>query len=204
MRDEDAPEFYLRAGGPHWGSRRRGIATVAACTLLLTAWDAWPQASTSSEYAVKSAFLLHFAQFAEWPASAFKDANAPLTFCVLGEHEFLGTLDESISGKTIGNRTLRVQHLKELQEATACQVIFVGSDDKKRIPALFASLKDAPVLTVGDTENFAQNGGMIGLFLEDSKIRFEINLGSVEHAKLRINAKLLALAKTVIGGSRGN
>jgi hypothetical protein len=84
------------------------------------------------------------------------------------------------------------------------QVIFVGADDKKRIPALLATLKDAPVLTVGDTENFAQNGGMIGLFLEDSKIRFEINLGSVEHAKLRISAKLLAQAKTVIGGSRGN
>ena len=45
------------------------------------------------------------------------------------------------------------------------QVIFVGADDKKRIPALLATLKDAPVLTVGDTENFAQNGGMIGLFL---------------------------------------
>jgi hypothetical protein len=45
---------------------------------------------------------------------------------------------------------------------------------------------------------------MIGLFLEDSKVRFEINLGSVERAKLRISATLLALAKTVIGGSRGN
>jgi hypothetical protein len=177
---------------------------VAACASLLIGQDVWPQGNPSSEYAIKAAFLFHFAQFAEWPATAFKDATTPLTFCTLGENEFHGALDDSISGKRIGNRTLRVQRLKEPQGAAECQVIFVGGNDKKRIPALLASLKDAPVLTVGDTENFVQNGGMIGLFLEDSKIRFDINLDSVERAKLRISATLLALARTVIGGSRGN
>ena len=113
----DAPKECFLAGGRHWAPRRRGIVIVAACASLLIG-DAWPQASPSSEYAVKSAFLFHFALFAEWPPSAFKNASAPLTFCTLGEHEFRGTLDESISGKTIGNRPLRVQHLKELQDAT--------------------------------------------------------------------------------------
>jgi hypothetical protein len=190
------------SGGKHAGRYR--ILMVAACASLLIGQDVWPQGNPSSEYAIKAAFLFHFAQFAEWPATAFKDATTPLTFCTLGENEFHGALDDSISGKRIGNRTLRVQRLKEPQGAAECQVIFVGGNDKKRIPALLASLKDAPVLTVGDTENFVQNGGMIGLFLEDSKVRFEINLDSVERAKLRISATLLALARTVIGGSRGN
>jgi uncharacterized protein DUF4154 len=162
------------------------------------------EGNASSEYAVKAAFLFHFAQFAEWPPTAFKDANAPLTFCTLGEDEFHGALDQSINGKTIENRPLRVQHLKQFQEVEGCQVIFIGADDKKRVPALLASLKDSPILTVGETEHFAQEGGMIGFSLEENKIRFEINLGSVEHAKLKLSARLLALAKTVLGGSRGN
>jgi uncharacterized protein DUF4154 len=162
------------------------------------------EGNASSEYAIKAAFLFHFAQFAEWPPTAFKDPNAPLTFCTLGEDEFHGALDESISGKTIGNRPLRAQHLKQIEEIEGCQVVFVGVDDKKRILALLASLKDSPVLTVGESEHFAQDGGMIGLCLEENKIRFEINLGSVEHAKLKLSARLLALAKTVIGGSRRN
>lgn len=184
--------------------RRFGIPILAICALLSTAWRASAQANPSSEYAVKAAFLFHFAQMAEWPSSAFKDPNAPLTFCTLGEDEFHGALDEDISGKTIGNRALRTQHLKQLAGAEGCQVLYLGADDKKRIPALLASLKDSPVLTVGETEHFAQEGGMIGFFLEENKVRFEINLGSAERAKLRISAKLLALAKTVIGGSRGN
>jgi hypothetical protein len=44
---------------------------------------------------------------------------------------------------------------------------------------------------------------MIGFFLEDNKVRFEINLGAAEQAKLKISARLLTLAKTVIGGPKG-
>jgi hypothetical protein len=188
----------------HESRRRLGILILATWASLSIAWRAPAEANPSSEYAIKAAFLFHFAQFAEWPPTVFRDPNAPLTFCTLDEDEFHGALDESISGKTIGNRPLRAQHLKQIEQVEDCQVVFVGAGDKKRIPALLASLKDSPVLTVGETEHFAQEGGMIGLFLEENKIRFEINLGSAERAKLRISAKLLALAKTVIGGSRGN
>jgi hypothetical protein len=44
---------------------------------------------------------------------------------------------------------------------------------------------------------------MIGFCLEQNKIRFEINLDAAEHARLKISSRLLALAKTVIGGQRG-
>jgi hypothetical protein len=56
---------------------------------------------------------------------------------------------------------------------------------------------------VGESENFVQQGGMIGFFLEDNKVRFEINLDAAERARLKISARLLALAKTVIGGPKG-
>jgi hypothetical protein len=42
------------------------------------------------------------------------------------------------------------------------------------------------------------------LLLEGNKIRFEINLGAVNAAKLKMSARLLTLAKTVIGTVGGN
>jgi hypothetical protein len=186
------------------GRRRFGILILATWASLSIVSRGSAQANPTSEYAVKAAFLFHFAQFVEWPTAAFKDANAPLIFCTLGEDEFHGALDDSINGKTIENRPLRVQHLKQLQEVEGCQVIFISANEKKRIPALLASLKGSPVLTVGESEHFAQEGGMIGLFLEENKIRFEINLASAEHAKLKLSSRLLALAKTVLGVSKVN
>ena len=98
----------------------------------------------------------------------------------------------------------QVRHAKQWTELEGCHVLFLGEGQKKMLPDALASVKGSPVLTVGETERFAQDGGMIGLCLEQNRIRFEINLDSAERAGLRISARLLALAKTVIGGSRGN
>jgi hypothetical protein len=45
---------------------------------------------------------------------------------------------------------------------------------------------------------------MIEFCLEGNKIRFDINLGAVNAAKLKMSARLLALAKTVIGAAGGD
>ncbi len=77
--------------------------------------------------------------------------------------------------------------------------IRLGKLGKRTVPEELARLKGTPVLTVGETEQFVKENGMIGFCLEDNKIRFEINLESAERAKLKISARLLALAKAVIG-----
>jgi hypothetical protein len=152
---------------------------------------------------VKAAFLFHFAQFVEWPEETFKDASSPLAYCTIGDDPFQGMLDASLRGKTLGTHPLRVQHFKHPQEIQGCQVLFIGAGEKKLLPAILAGLKENSILTVGETDNFVQEGGIIGFCLEESKIRFEINLESAQKAKLRISSRLLALAKSVFGGQRG-
>lgn len=161
------------------------------------------QSSTSSEYQVKAAFLFHFGQFVDWPAETFKDVNSPITYCTLGEDPFHGALEATLGGKSIGPRPLRVQHFKQAQEARGCQVLFIGTAGQKFISDALANVNGSPVLTVGETERFAEDGGVIGFTLADNKVRFEINLDAAEHAGLRISSRLLALAKTVIGGPKG-
>jgi hypothetical protein len=179
------------------------VTIFAALLFMGDAGRASAQGDASSEYQVKAAFLFHFAQLVDWPAEAFKGADSPLTSCTIGGDPFHGALDASLSGKTIGARPLRVQHFEKTEEAQGCQVLFIGTAEKKSIPAMLANLKREGVLTVGESEHFAQEGGMIGFFLEDNKVRFEINLNAAERAKLKISARLLALAKTVIGGPKG-
>jgi hypothetical protein len=171
----------------HWGGARPASA----------------QTNPSSEYQVKAAFLFHFAQFVEWPEETLKDASSPLTYCTIGEDPFHGSLDAALNGKTIGARSFRVLHFKQPQEVQGCQVLFVGTAERKFLPSILASVKGNSVLTVGESEHFVQEGGMIGFCLEENKIRFEINLEAAQKANLRISSRLLALAKSVIGGQRG-
>jgi hypothetical protein len=168
-------------------------------TLLLIFSSRTLADSPAEEYAVKAAFLFHFAQFVEWPEETFKDADSPLTFCTLAADPFHGALDASLSGKTIGAHPLRVVHLKSSQDAPVCQVLFLAATEKKLIPAALAELKGKPVLTVGETDHFVLQGGVIGFLTEENKIRFAVNLDAAGNAGLKISSKLLSLAKSVVG-----
>jgi len=183
---------------------RYGIAAallgVIFCICRVPAISA--QSPEPSEYAVKAAFLFHFAQFVEWPEGAFREANSPLFYCTIGADPFHGALEASLIGKKMGGHGLQVRHARQISEIQGCHVLFIGEGEKGQLASVLANVKGSPVLTVGESERFVNDGGMIGFCVEENKIRFKINLESAEKAQLRISAKLLALAKIVIGRPR--
>ena len=63
-------------------------------------------------------------------------------------------------------------------------------------------LKNSAVLTVGEREDFLENGGNINFLVEKKKVRFEINLASVKRNNLKIRSKLVKLAKRVVKEER--
>jgi hypothetical protein len=81
-------------------------------------------------------------------------------------------------------------------------VLFIGAEEKKFLPAILVGVKGI-VLTAGEPEHFAKDGGMIGFLREENKIRYEINLETADNARWKVSSRLLALAKAVIGGQRG-
>jgi uncharacterized protein DUF4154 len=197
-------EAGVRARGTRRSVRRFAAFLQAALLCLVSAGAGSAQTSPSSEYQVKAAFLYHFSQFVDWPEGTFKAADSPVRYCTIGEDPFHGALDASLSEKTIGARPLQVIHFKQAQDFRGCQILFIGAGEKKLVGTVLASLRGTPVLTVGESQDFVQDGGMIGFLLEENKIRFEVNLDAAEHAKLKLSSRLLALAKRVIGGQRGS
>ena len=172
------------------------FAIVGAVSSLLPA-NAYAQ--QTEEYHVKAAFLFHFAQLVDWPAPAAGGENKPLTLCTIGHDPFDGGLEATLQGKSIGIRALQIRHLKLTQDAAGCQVLFIDSRDRKQISSVLAALKNEAVLTVGESDDFAKQGGMIGFSMDQDKVRFDINLDAALRVKLKISSRLLLLAKSVIG-----
>jgi hypothetical protein len=154
-----------------------------------------PPALTESE--VKAGFVYNFARFVEWPATAVSGSNALVVIGVLGDDAFGSKLEQTLKDKVILGRPCTVRKYKELIEVNQCHLLFIGGLEKKRLPEILAALKDAPVLTVGEMDRFAQAGGMINLYKEQNSFRFEINLAAAERAQLKINPRLLQLARIV-------
>jgi hypothetical protein len=158
--------------------------------LLGTAVRAHAQAPGFDEYQVKAVFLYTFAKFVEWPPGTFANSN--------GHDPFGSMLDDIVQGKKIGDRAFTVRRLPDTQQASQCQILFIGAAEM-RTRVLLQALKGDGILTVGETVDFTALGGIICFKLEGTHVRLQIALETGEHARLRISSKLLSLAEIVKG-----
>ena len=150
-----------------------------------------------SEYQVKAAFLCNFAKFVEWPAGAFPTGNSPVSICILGDNPFGDSLDKAVAGQLVNGRPLVVRNVASLKEAGNCHMVFVCPSVQSHFTQIIGSLQGKSVLMVADTDTFAEEGGMIQFYLENSRVRFEVNVNACARSHLKISSKLLALAKIV-------
>jgi hypothetical protein len=104
-------------------------------------------AQTVDEYQVKAAFIYNFAKFVEWPALTFKTDKDPLRICVLGQNPFGNALVDGVGGKTVVGRSLVVTDISDAGQGADCQILFIGSSERKRLRSIFADLRDRQLQT---------------------------------------------------------
>lgn len=148
------------------------------------------------EYLIKAAFLYNFTKFVEWPPEAFKDGVSPINLCILGTDPF-GKALRSISDKTVKGRKLNIKYPTRVEEITGCHVLFIGASERENLRQIMSFLKGSAILTVSDTEKFAERGGIINFIMVENKIKFEINPDAAQQCGLKISSQLLRLARIV-------
>jgi hypothetical protein len=153
--------------------------------------------SASGEYKIKAVFLFNFAQFVEWPESAFPHAKAPVVIGILGTDPFGRFLDETVRNERVNGRSLQVARFRSVEEITRCHILFVSASEISRLASILDAVKGKPILTVGDTEGFASQGGMVRFIMDQNRIRFRINVAVVAAGGLTISSKLLRVAEIV-------
>ena len=181
--------------------KRTGIAIRFLCISLgfMAKADA-TEDYASLEYKVKAAYLFHFAKFVEWPPNAFAGAKGPIVFGVVGKDPFGEILDETLKGKTAAEHPILIKRYKGAEDLEPCHILFVSASLDQDLKKVFEKLKDFPALTVGESENFAAKGGIIGFVLKEKKVRFEINVDGAKRSGLKVSSKLLQVGTVVKEG----
>ncbi len=196
-----------RPGARSTRVRRLGCVIGLLISLQAAGLDggslALAQGAQPTEYEVKAAFLYNFARFIEWPADAFDGPQTPLVIGILGEDPFGPALDDIIAGKKVGGRDVVVLRLHGNQDPRGCHLLFISASEKKHLPEILLSLRGSTVVTVSESERFIYSGGTISLLVENSRVRFEVNLDAAARARAKLSAKLLALARGVVDDRAG-
>lgn len=146
---------------------------------------------------IKAAYLYHFATFTQWPKGVNTMSRKEIRLCVLGEDDVAAQL-RLLDGKELDEGyVLRVAVVRREQLSRICNMVFIGESNSFPSEQAWVKLHGEPILWVSDQAGFAQNGGMIEMFLRDDKIRMRINLGAVRSSGIALSSKLLRLADIV-------
>lgn len=166
---------------------------------LACATNALADTSEVVEYQVKAAFLYKFGTYVDWPAQAFALPDSPVIIGVMGADAVADEVAQISSGRTIKGRPVSVKKIGRGGPVNAVHVLFIARLNGAALADALATTKGQPILVVTEAEAQASSG-VINFVVTGDKVRFDIDLPSAELNNLKLSARLLSVARKVIGG----
>jgi hypothetical protein len=149
------------------------------------------------EAQVKAMFVYNFLKFVEWPSDSSARARDPFVVVIIGDGATADAAERFLESKTVGERQVVVRRIQWDQPLAGARAAFVLERDAKKLHRVLDAAASAGVLTIGEGESFTSRGGVIGLLVEDRKVRFDVDTSAAQTAGLRVSSKLLALTRAV-------
>jgi hypothetical protein len=146
-----------------------------------------------SEGQAKAAFVFNVVRYVNWPPPG----NDTVLIGILGKGP-LSREWQSISGKTLSSRKLRVMKSNSVDDMLDCQLIVIEEAGPQKLPRILRTLRNYPILTIGDSPGFLSSGGSLNISLRNNRISFSVNLVQARAVGLNISSNLLKLASEVI------
>jgi hypothetical protein len=169
---------------------------IASCIFGLIIGGAAPvQALDQLESQVIAAMLFNFTKYVEWPANAFISSSQS-TICIVGNDSLLRTFN-MYQNKISNGKTIRIKAISGSQDIGGCNLLYIDKSEQANLPEYLLQTAKKPVLTASNSRLFASTGGIIGFYIQDDRVRFEINIEEAQKSGLIFSSNLLKLARIV-------
>lgn len=186
------------------------LMILAGMTIKLSAAE-----RTANEYEFKAACIYNFLSYTAFPADKEpadeeKREKKPIRIVVMGQDPF-DKAWKIISSKKIRKRPINIVRLpsfsrfkekkdrRELRRRLAsAHVLFLPRSEENHVPEILELIPGLSILTIGESHEFLEKGGMINFLRVDDRIQFEVNLNAARRARLQIKTIVLKLAHRVI------
>lgn len=147
------------------------------------------------EYRIKSAFIYHFLQYADWESTP-RSSAAEISVCIVGGDPF-GEAIDMLRSKHVDQQAITVKYADAPEEAVECHVAYFPQGSSPLSKQEHIDLRQSGVLTIGEAQAFTRSGGMVRFYKNRNRVRFEINLQEVRSAGIEISSRVLRLANIV-------
>jgi len=175
---------------------------LAACALILTGFlcdvGIAQERVIDREPKIKAVYVYKFIRYIAWPDDAFADATSPVVIGTVGQDPVNAYLKLIASSRKAGERSMHYREITSANQAAGCHLIFVSADAAPDlVSGVLQGLPTVPVVLIGETPHFVAEGGVIGFYVVNNKIRLKMSLDAAASRGLKVSSQLAKLADIV-------
>lgn len=153
-------------------------------------------ADGTTEYQLKAAFIYKFTRYIDWPATALPPERKNIIIGIVGADPFGDALSQ-VEGKTVKDRTILIKRFADAKSIESCDLLFIPASEKDHIADIVKAMRGMSTVLVGEHANATLQGCMIGFYIENKKLRFEINTDNASAGSFKLSSQLLGVARIV-------
>jgi hypothetical protein len=149
-------------------------------------------AQQRDERAVRAAYVFNLTKYVQWPQE-----TSELIIGFIGSPTTGEKLRELLEGKTSESRSIHVALFPSEEELQKCSILYLTDTPSRKLRAALDKPASRGILTVGESDLFVREGGMVGLVKVGDQIQIQVNLEAMQQAGVKISSRLLNVAVLV-------
>jgi len=173
----------------------RNFAILSIFILLIYMTGAFLSAQAiANEYKIKSAYIYKICKFTRWKDTENRDA--PFTIFVIGKLNNDSKLIFPPKLK-LKKKKIVVKEINSIDKINGADALFIAGSERERLQEILKKVKNRNILTISDSEGFAEKGVIINLFIKNESVGFEINSKAAKESKVELHSQLYKIGKVI-------
>jgi hypothetical protein len=164
---------------------------ITLTVLILLFLSYLPVFAQYNEDVVKAAYIERITRFVEWPARDSLVINNQFVIGVFDDNEFYYTLIEVFKEKMIKEHKVKIINIDSPDQLITCDLCYISAKAKSRLREFVLKANISGTLLISGTSGFCRMGVHINFYIEDEKLKFEINDKTINSAGFKVSYLLL-------------
>jgi hypothetical protein len=160
-------------------------------TIFLLILSHSPVKAQYNENVIKAAYIERITRFVEWPAKVSLPSRDLFVIGVYAEDEFYSTLTDVFKEKPIKEHKVKIISIIGPEDINTCNLCYISGKARPIIRKFIDAANSSGVLLMSGTTNFSKEGVHINFYIEDEKLKFEINEKSIVSAGFKVSYLLM-------------
>jgi len=150
-------------------------------------------AAVENSELIRASIIEKVANFIEWP----NPSQEHFGICAFYDTPLLPALETYYANSFFNEKPIKVVTFRNFPTLSDCQIIYLSANESSRLNAILKGIQDAPILVITEKEDAVSQGAHVDFFVEDNRLRLEINRTALSKNHLQASYHLLGVARIV-------